>query len=555
MVMKKYCLLLAAFAALVSCSKEAEICEEETTQDGLVEYSFNACIAPVTKAYADENASGAMTWNSGDEIALYNSTTGDYVNFSAQADGTNVTFKGTAPAGAVFTKAYYPADYRGESVASYYATKYSGVSLANSQKYFAMEDAEISLGDESLYFVQKGSLVKFSVSNVPSFTRKAKLVFGSLTETVAITSAEAATGSIEAYFAIPAGTANLTFSLEDSAGTPNTFYSKTRESAKMGYEVVDEKDVETPKLYRYTVDLGPVITFSGTGVSTINKMKLTQCIGDGYGSNNVIWSLLTNGSTKYVVLPYAKSGYYDWIDPGIDAVQVDVYNGDTWKAQCRYIYVRDTDFTITTDDTTLSTEYRVYPYGTTKATSLYATYATGTYDTPDNVTFNVTDNGNWWSSKKCWYAAHGSTVIGSAWPGTAFGSSFTLPADDIYNKSTTIVLNNGNTSSMEQTHDLTIDGDSYNHVSSINIAIASSWDNGKRPISITGSTDALEILAEPLGDGAGYEITIPKTFDATKYVPIPVSYVGKTLNFVFKGGDSDVNWNSITINRDFYYSF
>lgn len=86
------CLLLAALA-----------CENPALQrDGLVEWTF---LAPATKASID--GKGAFSWNSGDAIAVWNSTGSGFVSFSTEGNGI---FTAQAPADALFTgTAFFPA--------------------------------------------------------------------------------------------------------------------------------------------------------------------------------------------------------------------------------------------------------------------------------------------------------------------------------------------------------------------------------------------------------------------------------------------------------------
>lgn len=87
------CLLLAALA-----------CENPALQrDGLVEWTF---VAPATKASID--GKGAFSWNSGDAIAVWNSTGNSFVTFST-ASGNGI-FSALAPANSSFTgTAFFPA--------------------------------------------------------------------------------------------------------------------------------------------------------------------------------------------------------------------------------------------------------------------------------------------------------------------------------------------------------------------------------------------------------------------------------------------------------------
>ena len=284
--MKKFWMIAASVLLLAACEKEAPVQQEtpnnENPATDLVTYTFKASIN-ATKAYIDDDglASGEtapLKWSDGDKIALYNSTTEEYVEFSTtlDADATSATFTAEAPSGAVFTKAYYPADYKGEGLVTYYNAKFKSdnnplMSLSGARKCVVMEVAEIAANATSINFSQKGSMVKFTVSNVPDFAGKATLTFGDLSETVAIASTDISDGTSVFYFPVaPDHEKSMSFSLADTASKKgyNEFYRKARESATLGCEHNGTDWVNNPSLHRFTAKVGRVIM-----IDDKNKLK------------------------------------------------------------------------------------------------------------------------------------------------------------------------------------------------------------------------------------------------------------------------------------------
>lgn len=111
--MKKLFYLLSAAALLAglnACSKE-ENAPETTQEDNLVTYTFTASAENDEEVRSTLSNAGAFAWAEGDKIAIYNSATSSYVEFTVDSvDGSgNATIMGAAAAGAVWTNAIYPA--------------------------------------------------------------------------------------------------------------------------------------------------------------------------------------------------------------------------------------------------------------------------------------------------------------------------------------------------------------------------------------------------------------------------------------------------------------
>ena len=417
--MKKY-LMMACALLFAACAKEAPVQQEEPVQENrqeaapeLVTYSFNASIL-ATKAYIDENdvtdGVAALKWSSGDEIALYDTVSEDYVVFSTTDAGANATFTAEAPAGASFSKAYYPADYRGGSLVDYYnaafaSDKSSLMSLTDARKSFVMEVASIEANASSITFSQKGSLVKFTVNNVPDFAAKASFSFGDLSETVAIASSDIVDGTAVFYFPVPSGSHDMTFSLIDNASTPNTFYTKTRSSAKLG---LNDKNEETATLHRFTVTLGHVLRVEDEVDWTTRELYLWN------GENNRIFTLsgdapyklhTTGAHNHYILIPKELSS---WTGP-TNKVGVKFQDKDAvHSTETEGVYInRDITFNVPSGGG-MKTEYRIYPRSSTRTSmNVFVTRPLKLY---------VYNKANWENAQIYrWSRKNGSDVVPTAW--------------------------------------------------------------------------------------------------------------------------------------------
>ena len=88
--MKKIFYILALGLACIGCSKKAD-------NERLVEWSFEATYTKASIGLAD----GAFAWTPGDEVAIWNSTAGSFVNFSTRTGSGK--FSALAPESASFS--------------------------------------------------------------------------------------------------------------------------------------------------------------------------------------------------------------------------------------------------------------------------------------------------------------------------------------------------------------------------------------------------------------------------------------------------------------------
>ena len=185
--MKKYAFfVLAAMMLAVGCKKENNTDVLENNNEELVTYTFTALNADEEAVRSTLTNGGVFSWAVGDHIAIYNSTSpAAYVDFEVTfVDGSgNATIQATAPAGAVWTNAIYPAaraagegnevDYTVSSVAGPILVSQVGVSSGD-------------VDSQDLAFKYLGAVVNITVTDVPgtpttlTFTANAN-VFGSRT--------------------------------------------------------------------------------------------------------------------------------------------------------------------------------------------------------------------------------------------------------------------------------------------------------------------------------------------------------------------------------------
>ncbi|MBR6346655.1 MAG: hypothetical protein IKR69_04625 [Bacteroidales bacterium] len=245
--MKYSALILPAILMLsLGCAKENNNHETEVPAGEFVEYSFNA-EGEAVKATIDMDNGGTFAWSAGDKIAVLNSIDSKYYVFSAQAaDGV---FKGSAPAGADFNTAYYPAsvvlsaEEIAAGVSSAAVADANALSLpasytlseASAGKAFPMRG---TVSSNNISFTHLGALIRVSVNEVPADATtitlsSSKKIAGEFTATLSgnnycIAAADGAssvsidlnlnaTEDLEVYFPIPVGTYNL--SLTVSAGS------------------------------------------------------------------------------------------------------------------------------------------------------------------------------------------------------------------------------------------------------------------------------------------------------------------------------------------------
>ena len=551
MIMKKLFYFLAAVAVVaVACSKEAVDNTDENTNVAGEKYTlfaeFPQFIDADTKAGVDD--SGVFSWTAGDEInvALYSTAAATYIyKVFTCTDASTGKFEylgeGVIPSDYHPHAAYYPKDYTGNP------SNQSFNSPEDAAKGFQME-ATVSGG--KLIFAHENAMMKVTVNGVPSFAEQ--LVVGGAKVNLSLS----ATSDITVYVPVKAAaSAKLAVQVLDGTGSgANEIITKQTTNA---VKIDAANFYELPAL-----EVGTVITLNDAASKGKNRIKVWE-IG---GSNNYIFTasnsypgkLCSKDGVYYVVLnPYNAS----WATTGKN-VGVSYDNNDSDASACTtQIYLRNIDFT-TMASGALQADYRIFPHGTTTANHLYAEpLGTGTYDTPENITFHISQDGTQWSTLK-WFADNGTEKPSGNWPGSAVTSNqFTIPASKVYGKSTTLVIHNGGGNNYDQTKDLVVDCTSSpnNHLSEVSITLNSTWDTGgqnKRNITWSSTTFADEIMDYPLGNGSGTAFTCPASLDVTKYIQISKEYSDQTLTLSFNNNGTLVkSWGDLKINRDFDYGF
>ena len=148
--MKRIMILMAAALVSAACSKSSP---------ELVEWTFTAS-NPTRAAISD---SGAFSWNAGDEIGIWNNTSGAFVTFT-DAVGKGV-YRASAPADAHFTTAIYPASAAvGQSSVTLPA---SYASTEASASVFPM-CASVDEKTNSLPFKHLGAILRITVTDITS---------------------------------------------------------------------------------------------------------------------------------------------------------------------------------------------------------------------------------------------------------------------------------------------------------------------------------------------------------------------------------------------------
>ena len=113
--MKKYLSIFVILAlAAVSCGKEDTLPEENKPQEqendggGKVTLSLNVS-STATRTYVSDVATGAITWEAGDEIGVFTELDAEPIRFTMSGDpGTSATFTGEVSEGATELYAFYP---------------------------------------------------------------------------------------------------------------------------------------------------------------------------------------------------------------------------------------------------------------------------------------------------------------------------------------------------------------------------------------------------------------------------------------------------------------
>lgn len=161
--MKKVVLLMAVLWA-VSCSRE------QMGESPLVEWTFDT-----EYGRASLSDGGVFSWQQGDRIDIWNTTSGSFVPFTTLAGKGR--FSATAPADARFSgAAFYPAGIAGG--VSFVTLPASYASPEAATAAFPMY-APVSAGDQLLHFKHLGAMVSVTVTRVLEEVTRLELRSGS----------------------------------------------------------------------------------------------------------------------------------------------------------------------------------------------------------------------------------------------------------------------------------------------------------------------------------------------------------------------------------------
>ena len=201
--MKRIIIIIGVVLA-VSCSKSQE---SPKVDDSMVTWVFKA---PSTKASL--NASGAFSWSKGDQIAIWDATSGSFITFTTGSGSGR--FSATAPASANFTtSAFYPATLASESGITL-PSSYTAADLSaggGMPMFAAVED-----NSDILNFKHLSAYITVQVNNLPGFADRISVGSPSVSLSGAFNLTDAGAGirKIQAS----SGNACVTYNFSPSAG-------------------------------------------------------------------------------------------------------------------------------------------------------------------------------------------------------------------------------------------------------------------------------------------------------------------------------------------------
>ena len=516
--------------------------------DGLTDDNGNSAGEAIETKAAIDDATGNFTWTAGDVVDVITDEGGvkHIYQFSAAESGATARF------------IYNNADFVGTPVRIEYPSTNSltpsGIPTSITGNAGALASANLRLtGDtfdgNNVTLHHNNALVRLEFHDVPTFANV--LYFDGDVNDVTVTFTPLASrGKLVVYVPVAPATKSFTAYLKDSNNNVITSKATTTDKSFTAgaLKVMASVDVE-----------GWV--FKLTDAGSVNQLRFCKRYNDvtydeeGARYNSAL-NTLSDGTTKWAILP---SDAGNWVGANWP-IAVKALNSGSEVSHTDCVYLCR-DFVFDFSGNSLKTDYRIYPHGGSYSSPhAYAYYGTGTYDTPENITFNVSQEGTSWGTLK-WYADNGSEKPSGDWPGTTFSGSFTIPASKVYGKSLTVVINNGGKNNYDQTKDLVIDCTSSpnNHASSFNIVLSASWDSSndnKRFISLSSMTEAPEILVTPFGSFPGSSFTSPGSISGADgtFLTFGTSYYGNNFDVIFSdNGSSEKPAWSITINRDYDY--
>lgn len=239
--MKKTFIYLAAVAAMAACTRPS------AEAPRMIEWSFEAAVTKASIA-----SDGAFSWDKGDQIAVWNSTTGSFVNFKTPAGSGK--FTATAPSDAHFTDcALYPAAQVLSATSVSLSASYA--SAAAAAKAFPMY-ATVEAGSKLLSFKNLGALLCIPMVYLPaeSATLEISSSSSALSGSFGISGGEipAISGSGSVSVPIPKGYMNFTAVIPIPTGSYPLTIKVLDSSAQGIFELVGTQAIsfERAKLYK-----------------------------------------------------------------------------------------------------------------------------------------------------------------------------------------------------------------------------------------------------------------------------------------------------------------
>ena len=350
--MKKLFYIILAAAAIVACSKEAELInnyEPVVDENGQVTYTFKAYIEDITKASISES-NGKFSWGDAgdDQIAVWDAAHSKFVTFTSTDNAGNFSCETDAGANFNGQVAYYPASIAKTDGTNGYDFPTSFTSLTAAAKGFPMSGTVTA--DGKITFAHLGCLINMTLNNVPSFTRALILYDGS--KDIITVTATPTDGVINAVVPVPAGTYVLTAKLKDDNN--NIFYTKARES-----KTYTARNYYTIK----PISLGKLLTFTNEAGWDSPKVHIWQ-----YGNSGNV-DITTGGTYPHKLYLRNSNVYYVLLDKSVEswtaegnAIGVQFVSttnaSNTTQTDCVYLF-RNIDFTIPGGGG-LKTSYRTY---------------------------------------------------------------------------------------------------------------------------------------------------------------------------------------------------
>ena len=316
--MKKFIFPILALSALimVACNKEISETDQIAEEEPGVEYEFTATLddpQPETEASIGYTTDGQITWNSNDEIAVWNASTNSFVTFKVKELSNNnhtATFNATLSGTPSFGKAYYPASIAGTSETSVVMPSSYGTAAAAADGFPMMSNTVVP--GQPVTFKHLGTPLQFKITGVPSGATQ--LVITSSDASLAGTftanynngeptlTASAGTASVTVpvssgdntiYVPLPSGRYNVEFIVKNASGR-NLYRRASKAASDFNRAILRKLNATYIAPSKYYVK-----TVSNSGYWDGDHIMLQ-------GSANVyeVWVNCDGGTTSYIYDEY-----------------------------------------------------------------------------------------------------------------------------------------------------------------------------------------------------------------------------------------------------------